>query len=81
MEGSETVSRRKCSQELLKAMCRQFEAETTVLCSDHISKMLAEFNSDPVNKWAAKDTAVSVQTNKSLAKVHRSNYLFLMLKD
>lgn len=60
MEGSETVSRRKCSQELLKAMCRQFEAETTALCSDHIGKMLTEFNSDPTNKWAAKDTAINL---------------------
>lgn len=60
MEGSETVSRRRCSQDLLKAMCRQFEAETTALCTDHISKMLAEFSADPANKWAAKDTAVSL---------------------
>ena len=62
MEGSETVSRRRCSQELLKAMCRQFEAETTVLCGEHITKMLAEFSADPVHKWAAKDTAVSCNT-------------------
>lgn len=66
MEGSETVSRRKCSQELLKAMCRQFEDQTTAICLDQISKMLAEFNKDPSTKWAAKDTAINLMLGISI---------------
>ena len=58
MEGSDTESRRKVSQELLRSMCRQFEAETTSICSEHVGTMLAEFASDPANKWAAKDAAI-----------------------
>ena len=58
VEGSDSESRRKCSQDLLRAMCRQFEAETTAICSEHVGSMLAEFSSDPNSKWAAKDAAV-----------------------
>ena len=58
IEGSDSESRRKCSRDLLRAMCRQFEAQTTAICSEHITSMLGEFASDN-NKWTAKDTAVS----------------------
>lgn len=58
IEGSDSESRRKCSRDLLRAMCRQFEAQTTTICTQHISEMLAEFSRDS-NKWQAKDTAVS----------------------
>lgn len=57
IEGSDSESRRKCSRDLLRAMCRQFEAQTTQICSKHIADMLAQFGRDP-SQWAAKDTAV-----------------------
>jgi len=60
LEGSDNESRRRCSRELLGAMCRQFEAQTTAICSDHIKQMIAEFAADPNNKWIAKDTAISL---------------------
>jgi len=66
MEGSDTESRRKCAQELLRAMCRQFEAETTSICSEHVSSMLAEFARDPTNKWQAKDAAVHLMLGISV---------------
>ena len=59
IEGSETESRRKCSQELLRAMCRQFEQQTTIICHEHVGTMLAEYQTNPTEKWAAKDAAVS----------------------
>mmetsp|Transcript_61393 Transcript_61393/g.73848 ORF Transcript_61393/g.73848 Transcript_61393/m.73848 type:complete len:977 (+) Transcript_61393:114-3044(+) len=58
MEGSDTESRRKCSQELLRAMCLQFDNETTAICSEHITSMLGQFSKDPVNSWRAKDVAI-----------------------
>eukprot|EP00934_Nitzschia_sp_Nitz4_P009244 Nitzschia sp. Nitz4//scaffold21_size171442//24428//27509//NITZ4_002145-RA/size171442-processed-gene-0.41-mRNA-1//-1//CDS//3329542363//9234//frame0 len=57
IEGSDSESRRKCSRDLLRDMCRQFEAQTTAICMEHISSMLAEFGANP-SKWAAKDTAI-----------------------
>jgi exportin-2 (importin alpha re-exporter) len=58
IEGSDTESRRKCSQELLRSMCRQFEAETTKICSEHITTMLGEFAQNPKENWAGKDVAI-----------------------
>jgi exportin-2 (importin alpha re-exporter) len=58
MEGSDSESRRRCSQVLLQAMCRIFEAETTSICMEHIATLLAEFAADPSNQWISKDAAV-----------------------
>ena len=66
LEGSDNESRRRGSRELLSAMCRQFEAETTAICSEHITKMLGGFAGDN-NKWIAKDTAVSLKSQHSLS--------------
>ena len=60
MEESDTESRRKRSQGLLRAMCKQFEAETTVICMEQINMMLNQFQSAPSDKWIAKDAAVSI---------------------
>ncbi|KAL3943514.1 MAG: hypothetical protein SGBAC_002409 [Bacillariaceae sp.] len=57
IEGSDSESRRKCSRDLLRAMCRQFELPTTEICKQHIADMLAQFSRDP-SKWAAKDAAI-----------------------
>jgi exportin-2 (importin alpha re-exporter) len=59
LEGSDNESRRRCSRELLRAMCRQFEPQTTAICSDHVTNMIAEYATNPQNNWVQKDTAVS----------------------
>jgi len=67
LEGSDNESRRRGSRELLSAMCRQFEAETTAICSEHITKMLGGFAGDN-NKWIAKDTAISLMLGIAIRK-------------
>ncbi|CAJ1942948.1 unnamed protein product [Cylindrotheca closterium] len=57
IEGSDSESRRKCSRDLLRAMCRQFEVPTSEICKQHIADMLAQSARDP-SKWAAKDAAI-----------------------
>ena len=59
VEGSDSESRRRCSQDLLRSMCRQFEAQTTAICSEHIGVMLNDYGQNPDSKWAMKDAAVS----------------------
>lgn len=59
IEGSDYESRRKCSHNLLKSMCRHFEMQTTTICSEHVGSMLAEYSKDPNSNWTAKDAAVS----------------------
>lgn len=58
MEGSDADSRRKRAQELLGAMCRQFEVQTTAICSEHVGGMLSRYASDPSGQWKMKDVAV-----------------------
>jgi hypothetical protein len=58
IEGEDSESRRRNSQDLLRAMCRQFEQETTRICMGHITAMLAEYAANPAGKWIAKDVAV-----------------------
>lgn len=60
VEGSDSESRRKCSQDLLKSMCRNFEVETTQICLEHVVTMLGEYTKDPSSNWKAKDAAVRV---------------------
>ena len=65
VEGSDSESRRRCSEDLLRAMCRQFEAETTAICYEHVGSMLREYATDQTNKWVAKDAAVSTSISIS----------------
>lgn len=65
MESSDTESRRKCTQELLRAMCRQFEAQTTSICSEHVSQMLGQFAADK-NQWKMKDVAIHLMLGISI---------------
>jgi exportin-2 (importin alpha re-exporter) len=79
IEGSDTESRRKCSQELLRSMCRQFEAETTKICLEHIASMLQKFASSPQQNWTCKDVAihlmlaVSIRTESRMGGVSETN--------
>lgn len=78
MEGGDTESRRRRSQELLRAMCRHFDNETTVICMEHIQSMLGEFAASPSDKWKAKDAAihlmlgiaVKAESNKGVSAVN-----------
>jgi len=58
MEGSDSNSRRKCAQDLLKSMSRQFESQATSICLEHITTMLNDYNTDKTNKWGSKDVAI-----------------------
>ena len=58
VEGSDSQSRRKCSQSLLKGMNRQFESQITAICSSHVGSMLNEYAADPHTNWASKDAAI-----------------------
>jgi exportin-2 (importin alpha re-exporter) len=79
IEGSDTESRRKCSQELLRSMCRQFEAETTKICLEHITSMLQKFASSPQQNWTCKDVAIhlmlaiSIRTESRMGGVSETN--------
>ncbi|GKY96134.1 hypothetical protein MPSEU_000573500 [Mayamaea pseudoterrestris] len=68
IEGSDSESRRKCSQDLLRSMNRHFETETTQICQEHVGNMLAEYAKDPIGKWAAKDAAINLVMGVAIRK-------------
>lgn len=83
VEGSDSETRRKCSQDLLRAMCRQFELETTAICGGHVATMLNDYAKDPNGQWRAKDAAVgglmfavdpNVENNISLSSYTGSSH-------
>jgi exportin-2 (importin alpha re-exporter) len=59
VEGSDSETRRRSSEVLLRAMCRLFEVETVAVCYEHIGTMLEEYAANPATAWVAKDAAVS----------------------
>jgi exportin-2 (importin alpha re-exporter) len=77
LEGSDNESRRRCSRDLLKAMCQQFETQATSICSEHITTMITEFVADPTTKWIAKDTAVSRYIITAVALLKSNTYMYL----
>lgn len=68
VEGSDSESRRRCSQDLLRAMCRHFEEKTTQICIGHIQTMLAKYSSDPNNNWREKDAAIHLMLGIAVRK-------------
>ena len=60
IEGNESGSRRRGSQELLRDMCRLFEDQTKAICGTHITQMLDGYAQNPAERWQAKDVAVSI---------------------
>ena len=62
VEGSDSETRRRSSEVLLRAMCRLFEAETVAICSEHVGTMLSDYATNPAHAWVAKDAAVGLTT-------------------
>lgn len=60
VEGSDSETRRRSSEVLLRDMCRLFEAETVAICSEHVGTMLSDYATNPANAWVGKDAAVRI---------------------
>jgi exportin-2 (importin alpha re-exporter) len=78
VEGSDSESRRRCAQDLLRSMCRNLVESTTTICKVHVHKLLTEYQTNPNEKWAAKDAAVREITFGVLLVRHRP-YLIAVL--
>ncbi|KAI2512714.1 CAS/CSE protein [Fragilaria crotonensis] len=66
IEGSEIDGRRKCSHELLRAICRQFEQEAAVICRDLIEQMMILYHTNPRAYWTLKVGAINLMFAASL---------------
>ena len=64
MEGSDSDTRRQCACDLVRAMCKNFDAQTTQICSGHLEQMLSDLQ-------ACTDTApLDAATEADLAIIN-----------
>jgi exportin-2 (importin alpha re-exporter) len=79
MEGSDSETRRRCSIDLLRAMCRNYEQQATAIVKEHLQTLITNFTNDPGNNWGQKDAAillvlaVSVRKESALGGVSEVN--------
>lgn len=60
IEGSDSDTRRRGAADLVKGLCRHFEAQVTGICMQYVQGMLQEYSADPANKWKSKDAAITL---------------------
>lgn len=58
LEGSDSDTRRRASTDFLRQLMEQFESLTTGVVEQYITHYLAQYASNSVDNWKAKDTAV-----------------------
>ncbi len=58
LEGSDIGTRRHSACNLVRALCRYFEAPVTALFSSYITVMLQKYTEDPSKNWKEKDAAL-----------------------
>ena len=63
IEGSDIDTRRRAACDLVKGLCRFFEAPVSKLFAEFVNVMVDQFNSNPKSNWKSKDAAVFLVTN------------------
>ena len=58
LEGSDIGTRRYSATNLIRGLCRYFEAPITAIFTSYIVSMLQEYQQDPEKNWKSKDTAL-----------------------
>ena len=62
LEGSDIGTRRHSACNLVRSLCRFFEAPVTEIFSAYIMTMLQQYSQDPGKNWKAKDSALYLIT-------------------
>ena len=55
--GSDQDTRRRCSCDLIRALCQQFDETITGICLEYISNMVNLYQTNP-SAWKSKDAAI-----------------------
>jgi len=58
IEGSDSDTRRRVSCDLVRGLCKNYEAQVTALFQGYISTLLAQYSATPATGWKAKDVAI-----------------------
>mmetsp|Transcript_22762 Transcript_22762/g.44700 ORF Transcript_22762/g.44700 Transcript_22762/m.44700 type:complete len:978 (-) Transcript_22762:250-3183(-) len=60
IEGSDSETRRRMACDLVRAMCRQFDEQTTKLCETVVTALVNEYRANPSQNWYQMDTAITL---------------------
>ncbi|XP_033645162.1 exportin-2-like isoform X2 [Asterias rubens] len=63
IEGSDIDTRRRAACDLVRSLCKFFEAPVTQIFSNYVTAMLQLYASNPVNNWKSKDAAIYLVTS------------------
>lgn len=63
IEGSDVDTRRRGACDLVRALCKFWEAEVTGVFSEYVNALLAEYAADPATNWQMKDAAIFLVTS------------------
>eukprot|EP00118_Oscarella_pearsei_P025556 m.308373 g.308373 ORF g.308373 m.308373 type:complete len:973 (+) comp43881_c0_seq1:68-2986(+) len=63
LEGSDVDTRRRASCDLVRSLCKYFEAPVTEIFSAYVSSLLAKYAENPVENWVLKDASIFLVTS------------------
>ncbi|XP_062512936.1 exportin-2-like [Corticium candelabrum] len=63
IEGSDIDTRRRAACDLVRALCRHFEAPVIEIFSSYVTSLLTEYSKSPVANWRSKDAAIYLVTS------------------
>lgn len=63
IEGSDVDTRRRAACDLIKTLGVNFEQNIFEVFSSYLQILLSDYQSDNINKWRAKDTAIFLVTS------------------
>ncbi|XP_038057672.1 exportin-2-like [Patiria miniata] len=63
IEGSDIDTRRRSACDLVKSLCKFFEATVTQIFSSYVGAMLELYASNPTTNWKSKDAAIYLVTS------------------
>lgn len=58
LEGSDTDTRRRAAADFIKGLLERYEDAVTKIMSEHINNYLMTYNSNPIENWRYKNTAI-----------------------
>ncbi|CAN0047642.1 unnamed protein product [Ascophyllum nodosum] len=60
IDGGDNETRRRGACDLLRAMCKHYEEQTTRICSTFVGGMYQEYGANPSANWRSKDAALQL---------------------
>lgn len=68
IEGSDVDTRRRSACDLVRGLCKFFEAVVTNIFSQYVNQLLQQYSTNPAANWKAKDAVIFIVTSLAAKK-------------